>query len=118
MGVVSKRLRDSAKGRDCTLRFDCCNFLPETTVLAHLPSPVGGVATKGDDWHAVFACSACHAALDESRYLSATAGYALRALQRTQAIWVAEGLLVVAGDREPKPRSSTSKNLPPKRLFK
>lgn len=118
MGIVSQRLRDSAKGQPCTLQIEgVCNHDPATTVLAHLRSPVKGVANKSDDWHAVFACSACHAALDEGKLLAATASYCLRALQITQAYWVANGLLVIAGDREPKPRP-TSKSMPPKSLYK
>lgn len=118
MGIYSQRLRDSAKGQPCTLQFDgICNHDPATTVLAHLRSPVKGVGNKGDDFHAVFACSACHAALDEGKMLVVTASYCLRALQRTQAIWVANGLLVIAGDRDPKPRQ-TKKTIPPKSLYK
>ncbi len=38
MRVVSKKVRDSARGQDCTVRIPgTCNFDPATTVLAHLP---------------------------------------------------------------------------------
>ena len=118
MGFVSKRLRDSAKGQDCTLRLPCCNHDPETTVLGHLPSPVKGMANKGDDWHAVFTCSACHAALDIERgQINMLEYYCLHALQRTQKFWFDNGYLTIAGDKEPKARSTSSKSLPAKKLF-
>jgi hypothetical protein len=114
MGIVSKRLRASAKGRECTMRTPYCNHNPETTVLAHLPSPVKGMATKSDDYWAVFACSSCHAAMDEHKLLGMTARYQLDALQRTQKIWFEEGYLTIVGDdKEPKPRHS-KKSLPPR----
>lgn len=57
--------RRSAKGKLCTLRLDCCNHDPATTVLAHLRCfGWGGMGQKPHDFLAVYACSACHAALD------------------------------------------------------
>lgn len=94
MGVVSQKLRDSARGQPCTLNFPGCNHNPETTVLAHLPSSVKGMGNKGDDWHAVFACSSCHEALD-LRKPADTYWFAVNALQRTQKIWFEMGLLSV-----------------------
>ena len=118
MGVVSQRLRDSAKGRECTLQFSsCCNHNPETTVLAHLPSPAKGLGIKSDDWFAVFACSACHAALDQHEMLTAEPGYCLAALWRTQAQWFAKGDLIIAGEKEAKVKPTSGKSLPPKLLF-
>lgn len=118
MGFVSQRLRDSAKGQECTLQLTgICNRHPDTTVLAHLPSAVKGVANKGDDWHAIFACADCHRHMDLKLGFPLMADYQLRALQRTQKIWFELGLLSVAGEKEPKPKQ-TSKSLPAKRLFK
>ena len=52
----------SARGQDCVLRIPaCCNFNPETTVLAHVGS---GSAKRRDDENAVYACSDCHDAID------------------------------------------------------
>ena len=118
MGWVSQTLRDSAKGQDCTLRFPCCNHDPSTTVLAHLPSPVSGMATKSDDFHAVFACSACHTALDQHAYDGRTiCDYVLTALQRTQKFWFDNGFLAIKADKVMHIKR-TSKSLPPKPLFK
>jgi hypothetical protein len=117
MGWVSQTLRNSAKGQDCTLQFQgVCNHDPATTVLAHLPSPVKGMGNKGDDFHAVFACSACHAYLDQHERVYMEESYLLRALQRTQKFWFDNGLLTIAADKVLHIKR-TSKSLPPKKLF-
>lgn len=107
MGVVSDRLRASARGQKCTVGIVgvCRDGDHSTTVLAHLPSDVAGKATKSDDWHACFACHACHDALDQHRLDAGMASwYALRALQQTQRIWFEMGLLTIAGEKERKAR--------------
>jgi len=99
MRVISKKLRDSARGKCCTLRLvGVCNHDPETTVLAHLPCGQKGMGIKSPDNMAVYACSACHDRLDarstgdeiESRDL-------LRALAETQADWIRSGLMMIKG---------------------
>ncbi len=63
--LVSSALRQSARGETCTLRLVCCNSDPSTTVLAHLRFFAwAGMGQKPDDLLAVFACSACHDAID------------------------------------------------------
>lgn len=63
--LVSQALRQSARGETCTLRLGCCNNDPSTTVLAHLRFfSWAGMGQKPDDLLAVFACSACHDAID------------------------------------------------------
>ena len=58
-------LTDSARGEDCTLVLPrICNRNPETTVLAHVRTPGVGYGIKPADWFGVYACSACHDALD------------------------------------------------------
>ena len=65
MKVFSKKLRDSARDQDCTVRLPgTCNFDPATTVLAHIPCGQKGMGMKGFDTVAVFACSACHDVID------------------------------------------------------
>jgi hypothetical protein len=118
MGVVSKKLRDSARGQDCTLRTAYCNYDPATTVLAHLPSEVAGKATKSDDFFGVYACSECHFALDNHLLPDeAKLFFSLRALQRTQKIQRDRGLIVIAGDNE-KPRKQSSKIVRPISLYR
>lgn len=112
MGVVSQKLRASAKGQRCTLQTPYCNHNPETVVLAHLPSDVAGRGTKSDDWNSAFACSDCHSAFDNHALLidGDRFFYAYRALQRTHKIWRDMGLIVIAGDNE-KPRKPSSKTI-------
>ena len=96
--VRSKKLRESARGKDCALRLPGhCNGDPATTVLCHLPHGGRGVATKASDDHAVFACAGCHDALDR-RALPRVSQAELyecmvRALAETHAIWREEGLV-------------------------
>lgn len=62
---VSVKARKAARGEECQCRFGCCNHNTETTVLAHLRMfGWAGTAQKPPDYLAVFACSACHDALD------------------------------------------------------
>jgi hypothetical protein len=59
-----KKLRDSARGEDCTLQiYPYCNGNPETVVLCHLPSG-SGMGQKSPDWFAVYGCSSCHDIID------------------------------------------------------
>jgi len=116
MGFVSQALRDSAKGQKCTLRLTgICNHDPATTVLAHLPNPVKGMGNKGDDWHAVFACSSCHAALDQRVW--AMDSHCLDALRRTQKFWFDNDMITVGTGRKPGGKPTSSKSLPPRKLF-
>ncbi len=98
MIVVSKKLRDSAKGRQCTLRLQGCNFNTETTVLAHLPIGLSkGMGIKCNDNHACFACSSCHTIIDKQVKGYFTEKDLLRALYETQSIWIQEGLMIIDG---------------------
>lgn len=98
MTVVSKKLRDSARDRCCTLRLaGVCNHQPETTVLAHLPCGMKGMGMKSPDNMAVFACSACHDVIDGRRGGVYDAHDLLRALAETQAYWIDKGLMSIAG---------------------
>ncbi len=61
------KLRESARGEECTLRiYPYCNGNPETTVLCHLPSG-SGIGQKSPDWFAVYGCSDCHDIIDGRR---------------------------------------------------
>jgi hypothetical protein len=69
--VISKKITDSAKGEECTLRIPgICNRDPSTTVFAHMNG--GGMAYKHHDIHGCYACSDCHQWVDggyvKSRY--------------------------------------------------
>lgn len=98
--VRSQKLRDSARGKDCTLRIPgvCCGD-PETTVLAHLPYGGRGMGLKAPDTHAVYACRTCHDAIDGRggyRVLDAEIlECCLRGICETQAQMIDDGLIVV-----------------------
>lgn len=100
-GVSAAPLRQAAKGQTCTLRLPCCVGGTETVVLAHLRFfGWAGIAQKPDDLLAVFACHACHDALD--RRNATTSGLwgfedVLRALGETLLRQKAQGNIVVGG---------------------
>ena len=100
MGLVSKKLRQSAKGQECTFRIPgVCNHSPETTVLCHAPNEERGMGNKGDDHHAAFGCCSCHEHLDMNRLPKAeAAAYWLQGIERTHRSWVKKGLMVVPVD--------------------
>lgn len=61
--IISKKITDSAKGEDCTLRIPgVCNWDNSTTVFAHMNG--GGMGYKNHDIHGCYACSDCHDWLD------------------------------------------------------
>lgn len=97
MRIISKALRNSAKGQNCTLRLDGCLYSPETVVLAHLPCGHKGVGMKSPDQMAVFACQCCHAILDGARRNEIPASDLLRALAETQMYWIGKGLMTIKG---------------------
>lgn len=96
--IRSKKLRDSARGQECTLRFQPgCD--PDTVVLCHLPGRGRGVGYKGNDTHAVYGCARCHDQLDgrAPRYMHADAFWlsVVRALDETHDRMVRAGLITV-----------------------
>jgi len=99
--VVSPAIRQSARGRACTLRLDGCDGGGETAVLAHLRGNWAlGLAKKPDDTFGVYACRSCHAR--EEMNLGCTDHDRLRALYETQHQMIAEGLIVVKGASLPR----------------
>jgi hypothetical protein len=100
MGIVSTKLRNSARGQPCAMQIPgICNHDRETTVLAHLPSETKGMGNKSHDFFAVFACSECHYHLDNNRLSELDRLYfSLRALMRTWEIWVSLGLVFIPAD--------------------
>jgi hypothetical protein len=110
MGIVSTKLRNSARGQPCMFQIPgICNHDPSTTVLCHLPSEIKGLATKSDDFHAAFGCSNCHETIDNNRLSrEESLYYSMRALQRTMRNWVTRGLVVFPIDTaRSKPLSKT-----------
>ena len=63
--IHSKKIRDAARGEQCTLRIPgVCRHDSETVVLAHPPVGNGGMGMKGSDIDGAFACNECHDVLD------------------------------------------------------
>lgn len=95
MILVSKKLRDSAKGQQCQVRLPgICNFDDSTTVLAHLNG--AGMGIKNHDFLAAFACHACHDEIDRRTRKMDKETVELefrRGIERTQKIWFETGLL-------------------------
>lgn len=116
MGIISTKLRNSARGQACTFQIpDVCNHSPETTVLCHIRDHAKGLGNKANDWSAAFGCSACHDAIDQRRMSKEDElFFSLRAMQRTQAHWIAKGLIVIPADMS-RPKHS-SKILPRRSL--
>lgn len=93
--MISKKLRNSAKGQQCTFRIPgVCNGNPETTVLCHGPDHTRGKAMKTADYWAAYGCSACHSAMD-LREVPDWNGYWLNAIRETQAKMVQAGSIVI-----------------------
>ena len=98
MSIKSKKLRDSARGRDCTLRVPAvCNGNPETVVLCHVSTKLfGSMGGKSNDQFSFFGCSACHNWTDQRLGTPLErAVYLLDAIAETQDIFIREGLIII-----------------------
>lgn len=124
MGIISSKLRQSARGRECTFRIPgICNGDPETTVLCHAPSGTGGMGTKGHDFLAAFGCSACHEALDRKQIIPDfnSSYYWLQGIMETWTVWALEGLIEVPSFNASEPEKVKRKpgrkaNLPKRKI--
>ena len=97
-----KKIRDSARGQECTVQSPCCNHNPETVVFAHYGEPgEKGIGLKPDDTSGAYACSSCHDWLDgrlqPSKQCGKTAGDReylwFRAMRRTWKLLIENGVL-------------------------
>ncbi len=99
MRIMSKKLRDSARGEPCTLNIaGVCNYDSSTVVLCHLPDESHGMGRKSDDIVAAFGSHACHDANDgRAGHLSPEDReyYARRGMVRTWRRWIERGLVKV-----------------------
>lgn len=102
--IHSKKIRDAARGEQCTLRIPgvCCHD-NDTTVLAHPPVANGGMGAKGSDVDGAFACHQCHDVLDgrttNTVPLSEVYECFIRGSAETRAILIEKGLLNVTGGK-------------------
>lgn len=95
MTFISQKLRDSARGQNCTFQIPgVCSNNPETVVLCHLPSIAKGMGNKSPDYWAVFGCSECHHAFDNMKMEPLERQIIMtNALFKTLQIWIDGGLL-------------------------
>ncbi|MDO6718832.1 DUF1364 family protein [Psychrosphaera sp. 1_MG-2023] len=97
--VVSKKLRESARGRECQIRIPgVCNYDTDTTVLAHVGKN-SGMGMKAHDIESAHGCSDCHGVLDgqiQSRFSNQELRlFGYEAAERTRAIFLELDLLRV-----------------------
>ena len=98
--IVSKKIRNSARGEDCTFQIvGVCNYNPETTVLCHLPSMSKGIGTKSDDICSAYGCSSCHDIIDRrvfnEEFEDHREWYMRRAMARTWRRLIDMGIVVI-----------------------
>jgi hypothetical protein len=95
--IRSKKITQSARGENCTLRIpSVCNHNTETVVFAHLPGNKG-TSTKNHDLFGIYSCSNCHDWLDGRSNYAVMSYYqeCLRALQETQLKLIEKGLIQI-----------------------
>lgn len=96
--LIHKPARRNARLQPCALCLPCCNHDPSTVSLCHIRAfGAAGIGQKPDDWFAVFACAACHDALDARDAMTAgLVGFedVLRALHRTLTTQFADGVFL------------------------
>tara|TARA_R110000851_G_C12968055_1_gene555021 strand:- start:42 stop:329 length:288 start_codon:yes stop_codon:yes gene_type:complete len=94
---VSKKIRNSARDEDCSLRLGTCSS-PETVILAHVGRN-RGIGIKCADYFAVYACFNCHDIIDGRVKSDLTKdeinSEKIRALEETQGKLIDKGLLVI-----------------------
>ena len=94
--VKSKKLRDSARGENCTLRLPGCLFQNETVVLAHAPGTgMKGIGAKVPDIFSMYACHHCHDVIDGRQRGEWEYRDIVRAMAETQIRFMEKGLLRV-----------------------
>lgn len=109
MGLVSKKLRESAGHHDARCMVNVAGVCGDPTesktagcVLAHwrFNGNAGG-AQKPNDFHAAFACGPCHTYMDSNGVNGPARGseewlfYAMRSMMRTQDWWLDHGFIEV-----------------------
>lgn len=96
-----QKIRDSARGENCTVQSPWCNNNPETVVLCHWAEPgEKGLGTKPDDTSAFYGCSDCHDWIDgrvnhgkQRLMIPDKPWYVFRAMRRTWALLIRSGVL-------------------------
>lgn len=91
----NQKIRDAAKGEECTMNSEFCNHDPATVVFCHLNDPFAGkgMGQKADDCAGFFGCSGCHEAYDCGRLAWNDGWLVLRAYYRTTRRLLDRGIL-------------------------
>lgn len=98
MKIVSKALRDSARGETCTLRLQGCLFAPDTVVLAHAPGTgMKGIGMKVPDIMSMYACHNCHDIVDGRKRGEWDYRDVVRAVAETLMRMIEKGLITIRG---------------------
>jgi len=97
----SRRLLDAARGQSCQIRIPgICNGNSETVVAAHSNQLMHGkgLGIKAHDCFAAWACSSCHAEIDQGSKLSRQEKheYWQAGFERTILAMFLLGIIVVA----------------------
>ena len=96
MIVKSKKIRDSARGENCTLMLDGCLHSTETVVLCHAPGTgMKGTGMKCPDIFAFYGCMHCHSVVDGRTSGEWTYKDIVRAMAETQMKFIEKGLMVI-----------------------
>lgn len=89
---MQDRFTKLARGKECMIRLPCCNFDPETTVLAHFRfAGVSGMGLKVPSLIGAWSCSRCHEYVDSHRDDATQLAFALGVF-RTQAALLKAGV--------------------------
>ena len=98
MKVVSKKIRNSARGEECALRLpNICDRGTETVVLAHVSTKYSGKGMKSLDCHAFYSCFNCHAHYDLGNKVDPQD--ILNAMVETQYKLIEKGLLCIPSSK-------------------
>jgi len=98
--VVSKQLRDSARGEMCTLRLIGCLPGTETVVLAHAPGTgTKGMGMKSIDICSCYACMNCHDIIDGRKRGEWDYRDIVRAMAETLMRFIEKGLITIKGSK-------------------
>lgn len=83
--IVSQKIRNAARGEQCTLNAPGCDMSTNTTVFCHLNESFAGkgLKVKASDPFGFFGCHSCHTLYDSGKLGEYTHWYLLRAVVRT-----------------------------------
>lgn len=96
--VVSKKIRNSARGEDCALRIpNVCFNDTDTVILAHVKSKYKGWGMKSLDIHGMYCCFNCHAHYDLGNKIDPQ--WILDAMIETQYKLIEKGLICIPSSK-------------------